>query len=412
MRPILHRTCWSLKAAFAGRRPKSHPEDPCLQIPRQHTKLKQCLSRKFAVAEFKGDWEWHQRLWQMRTHWKSKQICHACRATLNSKGNDGQCCFVLFGSDIPRRSFEECLLVSMPDAPCPLVLVDGFHPGIIRFCAMHVLALGIYQTLCAEALLWLCESQVFSPMTDGMDARLRSAYIHFKGWLRINKLSCSGRQFSCRLLHLVETDFPYLGYKAFNCRIVLAWFLMSEVQNDLETSGRYLTASESENLYSRGQLALRFYREAAEIFSARAQLRFQLRPKLHAMDELLRGCLCEKYNPRYFQNYSEEDVLGLLKPLAQKSVVSSARSFEVSMMKRYFLRCDLGRKKINIHICIYACIYIVLINSIPWPGFLPIDPKMSNEAFGGRVAARSLLFTFWNHLVVLSLLYLGFGYRL
>ncbi|CAE7257643.1 unnamed protein product [Symbiodinium sp. CCMP2592] len=341
MRPILHRTCWSLQHAFAGRRPQAHPHDPCLQIPRLHQKLKPQLSRRYAVAEYKGDWEWHQRLWQMRTHWNAKQICHACRATRNSKGNDGQCCFTLFGSNFPRRSFEECLLESMPDCPCPLVLCEGFHPAIIRFCAMHVLALGIYQTLTAEALLWLCEQRIFAPSATDLDERLRAAFMHFKGWLRSNKLSCSGREFSSKRLHVSKIDYPFLGYKAFNTRIVLAWFEMSEFQNDLECTDRYLTGSEGEQLYSEGQRALRLYREAALIFSGKGELRFLLRPKLHAMDELLKGCREELYNPRFFQNYAEEDVLGLLKPLAQKSIL--ARHFEVTMLKRYFLRWDLGR---------------------------------------------------------------------
>ncbi|CAE7285823.1 unnamed protein product, partial [Symbiodinium sp. KB8] len=177
---------------------------------------------------------------------------------------------------VPRHTFEECLLQVMPEAPCPLLLCEGWHPDTIKFCSMHVLALGVFQTLTAEAILWLCESRIFGSPQDDMDARLRSAFMGFKAWLRIQKISCSGRQFSCKSLHLSPADYPYLGYKAFNCRIVLAWFLMSEMQNDLECSGRYLTAAESHRLYSRGQLGLCFYREAAERFATRSQLRFQL----------------------------------------------------------------------------------------------------------------------------------------
>ncbi|CAE7257667.1 unnamed protein product [Symbiodinium sp. CCMP2592] len=396
LRPILHRTCWSLQAAFAGRRPQSNPEDPCLQIPKLHSQLKGSLSRKFAVAEFKGDWDWHKIFWQLRTQWQARHICHLCRATRNAK-HHAKLCFVLFGSDFPRRTFEECLVESMPDSPIPLVLCEGFHPGIIRFCAMHVLALGIFQTLCAEALLWMVEHRIFCPAAEEMDEQLRHGFMNFKSWLSKNKLACSGRVFTMKCLHVKEQDYPFLGYKAFNCRIVLAWcaatcfafiiafalrrrnaavlcdpeiqqkicqrgneesqhdfqnrcdlntiitscvFLMSEVQNDLESMGRYLSASESEQLYSRGQQCLRFYREAALIFASRKQLRFFLRPKLHALDELLYLSLRERYNPRFYQNYAEEDVLGLLKPLAQKAVAATARNFEVSMLKRYFLRWD------------------------------------------------------------------------
>ena len=220
MRPILHRTCWSLQAAFYGRRPQANPLDPCLQIPKLHQGLKLNLCRKYAVAEFKGDWEWHMHLWQMRTHWNAKQVCHMCRASRTSKWGK---CFVLFGSDFGRRSFEEFVTVAMPASPCPLLLTPGFHPGIIRFCAMHVLALGVFQTLCAESLLWMAEHHVFSDAALGLDEQLRHGFMNFKSWLSRSKLSCSGRCFTSKRLHVSEVDYPWLGYKAFNCRIVLAW---------------------------------------------------------------------------------------------------------------------------------------------------------------------------------------------
>ena len=89
-----------------------------------------------------------------------------------------------------------------------------------------------------------------------------------------------------------------------------------------------------------GQLCLRLYREAAKIFAGRSQLRFLLRPKLHALDELLLGALMERYNPRFYQNYAEEDFLGLLKPLALKAVAATSRVFECAMLKRYLLRWE------------------------------------------------------------------------
>ena len=111
------------------------------------------------------------------------------------------------------------------------------------------------------------------------------------------------------------------------------------------------------------------------VFAAKGQLRFQLRPKLHAMEELLLVCLLEQYNPRFFQNYSEEDVLGLLKPLAQKAVAATSRVFEVSMLKRYFLRWDLGTAETCVHV--QSC--GVARNMCP-AGFFPIALQMSNEA--------------------------------
>ena len=36
--------------------------------------------------------------------------------------------------------------------------------------------------------------------------------------------------------------------------------------------------------------------------------------------------------------YSEEDVLGLLKPLAQYAITATARHFERTMLRRYMIR--------------------------------------------------------------------------
>ena len=89
-----------------------------------------------------------------------------------------------------------------------------------------------------------------------------------------------------------------------------------------------------------GQPCLRLYREAAKIFAGQSQLRFSLRPKLHALDELLLAALTERYNPRFYQNCVEEDFLGLLKPLALKAVAATSRVFESAMLKRYLLRWE------------------------------------------------------------------------
>ena len=87
-----------------------------------------------------------------------------------------------------------------------------------------------------------------------------------------------------------------------------------------------------------GQQCLSLYRLAAQIFAGQGRLRFFLRPKLHALDELLLAALTERYNPRLYQCYAEEDFLGLLKPLALRAVAATSRVFETAMLKRYLLR--------------------------------------------------------------------------
>ena len=220
MRPILQRTMWSLQAAFCARRPRKGPPGDENNIPPRNQKSPP-LARSFAVSEFKGDWEFHVQMWELKTYWRTKRICHLCRA---AKCGVHGVPFTLFGHSWQRRSLGETILECMPDAPSPLVLTPGWGPETMRFCCMHVLALGIHQTMNAESLIWLCEHSAFcsEPSAD-LDTHLRCAFLAFKKWQRDESICCSGRMFHSKKLHISPTDYPWLSYKAFNGRVVLAW---------------------------------------------------------------------------------------------------------------------------------------------------------------------------------------------
>ena len=210
---------WSLKIAFDGYRPRVGPCGTTAGIPLAHRKLRAKLSTKYACVEYKGDWEWHVFQWQFVTFWRAKEVCHLCRAT--RLANHGAP-FTMFGHRWTRRSQSECVLRCMPERPCPLLLVPGWHQQLVRFCCMHVLNLGIYQGLCAEALLWMAQHGTFNAGAD-LDAQLREAFRAFKSWAKASHIYCSGRMFTSKRLHVSPVDYPYLGYKAHNCRIVLAF---------------------------------------------------------------------------------------------------------------------------------------------------------------------------------------------
>ena len=189
LRPVLHRTLWSLQVAFEARRPSRGPNMSAESIPLRHRKLPRKLVRSFAVVEYKGDWEWHSFVWDLKAAWNRKYLCHLCRATRR------QChgmSFINFGAEFERRTTVDCLLNCMPDSPSPLVLVPGWSPVCMRFCSMHVLNLGIYQTLVGEGILWIAEHGGFNG--GSLDERLRTAYSFFKKWMSARGVYCSGSQ--------------------------------------------------------------------------------------------------------------------------------------------------------------------------------------------------------------------------
>ena len=219
MRPVFHRAMWSLQCAYNGMRPRVGPDGMPTSIPEKHRKFPARLLHKFAVVLFKGDWEWHEVQWQLKTNWRTNKMCHLCFVARRKK--HGQV-YTLFGHDFGRRTRANMLLEALPPSPNPLVLVPGWHPQMIRFCGMHAMSLGIYQTLTAEALLWMCEHSRFGSEGE-LDDKLGQAFMAFKDWASERGISCSGRVFSKKRLHVTDVDYPWLGYKAFNCRIVLAF---------------------------------------------------------------------------------------------------------------------------------------------------------------------------------------------
>ena len=58
--------------------------------------------------------------------------------------------------------------------PCPLILLPGFHTDMIRLCSMHMLNLGMLQTMAAECILRLCENDVYAG--DTLDVQLQNSF--------------------------------------------------------------------------------------------------------------------------------------------------------------------------------------------------------------------------------------------
>ena len=233
LRPILHRTLWSLKCAFVGQRPQVGPDGLVSSIPVQHRSRRTAMVKQFSVTEYKGDWEWHVFLWDLQANWRRNQLCHQCVATRRPQHG---ICFINFGHNFTRRSAVDCLIRAMPEVPCPLVLVPGWHPGAMRFCAMHVCNLGIYQTLVAEGILWIATHNGFG--AGELEDQLHAGYRAFKAWMSETGVYCSGRVFNAKRLHLSDIDYPWLGYKAYNCRVALAWVAATLCSPEMQTTVR------------------------------------------------------------------------------------------------------------------------------------------------------------------------------
>ena len=103
----------------------------------------------------------------------------------------------------------------------------------------------------------------------------------------------------------------------------------------MEAAPRFLTEGQAVELCSLGQEALNSYKATALMFLRAGKLVFPMRPKLHEFDHLRRDALLERYNPRFYHCFRDEDTMKHLKRLCQ---ASHFRTLELSVLTRYYLR--------------------------------------------------------------------------
>ena len=88
---------------------------------------------------------------------------------------------VLFYVGCPRTSKKICILVSLATVQGPLILLHGFHPGLLQICSMHVLNIGLMFDLNGCGLmLWLicCSFQYFPYASKGCFCHSRSHLVY------------------------------------------------------------------------------------------------------------------------------------------------------------------------------------------------------------------------------------------
>ena len=96
LQPILKHIVWSCNIAFAGRYPSCDGDGGPLQ-PSKQAKAGQYFAdgRRYACAELKGDWKWHERVLRLRDTPTSKKCCFLCDAT----ADDSQTCYYALGDE-------------------------------------------------------------------------------------------------------------------------------------------------------------------------------------------------------------------------------------------------------------------------------------------------------------------------
>ena len=195
MHPILRNLVWSLNVAF--------------DVPLPRT------GHVFQVTELGGDWKYHRESFTMRTHWNSAKMCHCCSIDRAQ--------YALFEEPLPWRNTTDFISSVVDEKwPSPLILLRRFSVFCIEWCLLHNVHLGLLWTCNGAALDYLLNLGAFGSPQTSLQARLFSAYLHFKAWQKRNRIRASQRRFTYRMLYK-KAHGAYLSAKGWNSRVLCAW---------------------------------------------------------------------------------------------------------------------------------------------------------------------------------------------
>ena len=171
--PLLARMTWSLNVAYT----------------------QGAAGFKFQVTEIGGDWKFLRQVFQLQTHWNSKDnFCHLC--------NLQRAQFASLSDPLPFRSTTQFIRDVLPQhgPQCSWILLRGFDVSIIQWCQLHVLNLGLLWTSNGGAIDFLLEQGYFGHVEWSQDWQLEAAFDSFLRWQATTRNKCSQRKFTPKML--------------------------------------------------------------------------------------------------------------------------------------------------------------------------------------------------------------------
>jgi len=356
LRQILAAVSWSLAVMWSGQ----YPSTDHLMRPWPPTSIRAKLAGKLfgaraSVIDFRGDWSWQSGFWGL-PYWHQDPMCLHCLATQN-----GDRSWSNFSAQAPWRyariSTHAFLNNFRPGTINPLAFLPGFDIRFIRFNEMHTVKLGLARLTAASALLDLCQRGVFGP--GALPVMLAHATRRFKRWCRSNHLYSNLRRFTKSRLGYSTVDYPELGSKAWNTRIVISWLAaeacgandaaatehtrqvavvlhaMHRMFQAMESSGRFFEPAAEREFCDASAACIGAYMHLAAESLQNAALRWPMRPKMHGVEHIVEEVRLSHRNPKYMACMLDEDFVGLVLNRTKKG---HRRTLATASMIRYCIK--------------------------------------------------------------------------
>ena len=218
---------------------------------------------------------------------------------------------------------------------------------MIRCDVMHNIFQGGGQHLVASIIMELIAQCRFAPGSP-LPVQLKIAWLEAKAWFSHHHIRCILPLFTRGRFSLRESAYPCLTGKAYTCRCLIAWlasvtqqwsktyqngqnplthqmaiacFALADFCYILDVAPRRKLVQEPyrSRLVKHGRMYLNSYMWLASDALRRRICLYAVKPKLHQFCHLLDDILNDAMSPGDYWNFSDEDMMGILKKVAQKS---------------------------------------------------------------------------------------------
>ena len=229
----------------------------------------------------------------------------------------------------------------------PLTCITGFHFNMLVFESMHADLLGLRLHLLGSCIVCLLDEGIpcMPPPTGSWQSKrkvqLSVLSNRLRVWLRRTKMFCKFKKITLGRLRLYTLrSWPELKSKAKNAAVLTEFVL--DIHRNIQTpsvhqryrtlclwgfSEYYKLCSNKERWFDDPSLRrMRVIRDAMlhsyHYLNAKAARDnvslFAMKPKFHAIDEIIRHSLRSRLNPGAYWSFSSEDLCGQVGSLAAK----------------------------------------------------------------------------------------------
>ena len=287
-----------------------------------------------------GDWKFYYEAFNLEECWLAEEVCMLCFAQKSAghfclsdaRANAGWTASVRTHTTYVERQ------LAIGNRLHPFVSILGFHTHSFFEDLLHDDLQGVRLEAVGSAMVDMADDAVFGLHAGDWKARLNGAcdvmWQQFSYWLSSRHLSCAVKRFNYHVLGMAKKDdYPKLKAKGVECAVVCAWVAHKAAEiarrhNTLENRMRarmlkafddfwemsrrsaYLPARTCEERCHLERIRVDMlvgFHNCAKLAAERGKFRYNVIPKFHKLDHLVRRAQRTGVSPRVTWTMMQED---------------------------------------------------------------------------------------------------------